>query len=468
MSDGVTPSDAWTDDPAGEQAELADWLDRIKALEATQRANEAISLCEQALSCHPGSPFLWSELGSLYLAHGSWEAAEMGFRAALQRSPGHPELLFNLSVALQRQWRLDEAANLLQQTLERDPSHHKAWSNLASVLGWQGHHAQEKEALERSLALAPGDPEYRWNRALAWLRQGRFADGWRDYEARYEFMREPPAPCTWDGQPLPGSTLWVACEQGLGDTLQFLRFLPWARARVGRLLLACPSALKPFLDAQAVADEVHASDGAPPPGMPSVRLLSLPHLMRLASPADIPRTAYLRAESSRVQAMARRLSPWRRPRVALSWQGSKAYGADARRSMRLAELLPLLRAWNADFFSVQRGEGSEQLAQLPADVTVQPLREGDDRDGAFMDTAALLMNVDLTVCTDSAMAHLSGGLGVPTLLLLARTPDWRWGSPEAPLAWYDSVRPVFQETAGDWQAVVLRLARSPDPRLPTS
>jgi tetratricopeptide (TPR) repeat protein len=443
--------------PPPSEEGLSELLQAAQGLASAGQLGQAIALCEQGLARYPQAPGLWSELGSNYLEQGAFQSAELGFRTALHKLPGHPSLLFSLAVALQKQWKFDEALPLLQQVVRQEPQHHKAWSNLAGALGWQGRYEEQLSALETALSLSPAEPTYLWNRSLLWLRQGRFPEGWADYEARYRTLPKPPAPRTWGGQHAPHDTLWVACEQGLGDTLQFMRFLPWARQRVGRLVLACPTALKPFLQAQRCADEVVASDGTPPDGVLSIRLLSLPHLMGLKAPTDIPTEPYLHAPVDRVQAMASRFAHSRRPVVALAWQGSKKYGADAQRSMPLHHLLPVLQSWNATFVSVQKGEGSEQLAALPPDVHVEPLHPADDADGAFLDTAAILSHCDLFITTDSAVAHLAGGLGVPTRLLLPFAPDWRWGTREQPLRWCESVEMVFQEAAGDWGSAAKRL-----------
>jgi tetratricopeptide (TPR) repeat protein len=434
-----------------------EWLSRAQAHSQRLEYAQAAALCEQGLALFPKSPMLWSELASAYLQQGALQAAELGFRSALNFAPGNPELLFGVAVCLQRQSKVDPARELLEAVVQLSPEHHRAWNNLATILECQGRYLEQQRAIERALSLEPANPSYTWNRAVARLRQGQFAQGWADYEARYLDSPRPPTPKTWTGEPAPHATLFVACEQGLGDTLQFMRFLPWARQRVGRLIICCPSALKPFLESQGCADEVIAGDGTPPPDMLSIRLMSLPHLMGLKTPADIATQPYLHAPADRVQAMACRFANRRRPFIALSWQGSKKYGADAQRSMPLHHLLPILRGWDATFFSVQKGEGSEQLADLPPDVHVEPLRPADDADGAFLDTAALLSHCDLFITTDSAVAHLAGGLGVPTQLLLPYAPDWRWGTREQPLQWYERVEMVFQPQAGDWATAVQRL-----------
>jgi hypothetical protein len=212
----------------------------------------------------------------------------------------------------------------------------------------------------------------------------------------------------------------------------------------------------PFLQLQGVADEVVASDGRPQHPL-STRLMSLPHLMGLQRPDQIPRKAYLKADPERVRRMRERFASERRPIVALAWQGSRQYAADAQRSMPLRELLPVLRGWNARFVSVQRGDGVEQLDELPADVALDRLRPDDDAAGAFWDTAALLTVCDLVVSVDSAVAHLAGGLGVPTQLLLPHVSDWRWGTSEQPLAWYEDFSQLRQARPGDWRSAIAQL-----------
>jgi hypothetical protein len=271
-------------------------------------------------------------------------------------------------------------------------------------------------------------------------------------------LPRPATPRTWSGEPRPTDTLWVACEQGLGDSLQFVRFLPQARQRVGRLVLACPPTLLPLLSHQGLADEVVASDGTPQHAL-SVRLMSLPHVLGLGRPDDLASPPYLRVDSSRVARMRERFAVDGRPLVAVAWQGSKAYAADAMRSIPLRALWPLLHAWPARFVSVQQGAGHEQRHELPAGLHLERLSEADDQDGAFTDTAALLSLCDALVTSDSALAHLAGALGVRCLLLLPHVADWRWGQVHDSVPWYPSTELFRQDRPGDWASAVNKLVR---------
>ncbi len=433
-------------------------LRRSQLLNQLRRYAEATACCEALLIRYPYSAELWSELASNYLDSGCLEAAELGFRMALERALGHPEHLYNLALALQKRWQLAEAESLLRQVVALNPEHRLAWSNLGSVLDWLGRPEDALDAMNRAMALSPQDPDCRWNRSLVLLRLERYQEGWAEYESRYALLSRPATPRTWSGEPRPTETLWVACEQGLGDSLQFVRFLPQARQRVGRLVLACPPALQPLLSQQDLADEVVASDGTPQHAL-SVRLMSLPHVLGLSRPADLASAPFLRAHPARVARMRERFPLDGRPLVALAWQGSKAYAADVMRSIPLRALWPLLHAWPARFVSVQKGAGHEQLYELPAGLRPESLSEADDQDGAFTDTAALLTLCDALVTSDSALAHLAGALGVHCLLLLPHVADWRWGQVHDSVPWYPTTELFRQDRPGDWASAVNKLMR---------
>lgn len=433
-------------------------LRRAQLLNPLRRYAEAIACCEALLIQYPHCAELWSEIASNYLDSGSLDAAEFGFRMALERAPGHPEHLYNLSLVLQKRCQLAEAESLLWQAVALNPEHRQAWCNMGSVLDGLGRPEEALDVLNRAMALSSQDPDCRWNRSLVLLRLGRYQEGWAEYESRYTLLPRPTTPRTWRGELRPTETLWVACEQGLGDSLQFVRFLPQARQRVGRLVLACPPALQLLLSQQGLADDVVASDGTPPYPF-SVRLMSLPHVLDLSRPADLASPPYLRVDPARVARMRERFPADGRPLVAVAWQGSKAYAADAMRSIPLRALWPVLHEWPARFVSVQKGVGHEQLQELPAGLLMEGLSEADDQDGAFTDTAALLTLCDALVASDSALAHLAGALGVRCLLLLPHVADWRWGHIHDSVPWYPSTELFRQDRPGDWASAVDKLMR---------
>jgi hypothetical protein len=417
---------------------------------SSEEAAAALSRAEEFVARHPASAAAWSELGGSWLDVGRPEAALLAFDRACLLAPGEPEHRYNLALAMLGVARFEEARRLLEQVVRERPKHARAWSNLGAALEAVGGHRAQLEACERACALSPEDGNFRWNLALALLRLGRFREGWTAYEARYARFATPAVDRTWDGAPRPGETLLVAAEQGFGDTFQFGPLLRLARERVGRLVLGVHAPLVPLLSSMSLADEV-----VPHAAMPDVplrtRLLSLPLLLDRPEPEGdaplLPSPSTERAERWRTRLGTER------PVVSVAWQGSRAYADDARRSPPVEALRAFLEGLDATVVSVQRGEPEGTLASLGLDGPHMVEPADLDRDGAFLDTAAILQVSDLVVTSDTAVAHLAGVLGRPVFVALPHVADWRWGTGGATSPWYPSMRLFRQPAPGDWSAV---------------
>ncbi len=257
----------------------------------------------------------------------------------------------------------------------------------------------------------------------------------------------------WDGVPFPGKTLYLTCDPGFGDNIQFARYVPMAAARGDRVILACPAPLRRLF---ATIPGIWLSDG-PSRGDVEATLSDLPRLFATSLdtiPAAIP---YLAADARLVRLWADRLAALPRPRIGLCWRGSPADRCPSARDDPRFMPLPLLEeafiGIEASLISLQRDAARRQIAALPR--VFDP--KSDPAYGVaaledFADTAALLANLDLLVSVDaSPIAHLAGALGRPAYLLLPFAADWRWleGHDDSP--WYPSLRLLRQTTAGDWQ-----------------
>jgi hypothetical protein len=289
---------------------------------------------------------------------------------------------------------------------------------------------------------------------------GQFAEGWEENEWRLKNPLAPQRPWpqpVWDGSPLAGRTIMLRCEQGLGDHLQFVRYAPLVKASGGTVMLACPRRMMAILGTCAGVDQLVADEGPLPPFDFQMPLLSLPrvfHTDLTNTPASVP---YLRAPQERVSQWAKDLAPDGRLRIGIGWQGNRNYAGDRWRSIPLAQFAPLAAISGVRLIGLQKWDGSEQISQV--DFAVEDLGSRlDNGEDAFLDTAAVIKNLDLVVTSDTALAHLAGALGAKTWLALPVSPDWRWMLEREDSPWYPTMRLFRQDQRGDWSQVFARMA----------
>lgn len=462
------------------------------ALQELGRSEEAEACFRRSLDLDPDNPEGFNNLGNLLHERGRLDEAEASFRRAIQLKPDFAEAHNNLSNPLRKTGRFEEAeacskralelrpnfpeahANLiaslrddagfdaaettLRRILEANPNDAPAWANLAGLALARGRAAESLEAGDRALALDPGHRHAAFNRSLALLTLGHLEEGFRGYEERWTIglfqemrRRAPPTP-PWDGSPLPGGTLLVMEEQGMGDALQFIRYLPLVAERVGpgaRVLLTCRPALVRILGKVPGVDEVIPRGGSEAPRHDRhVSLLSLPHLFGTTLetiPYDVP---YLFPDGGPTRPWEAQLAALPRPRVGLVWGGNPDHANDARRSIPLARFRGLLETPGVSFVSLQVGAGHGALDGIP-DLG------GEFND--FSDTAAALSHLDLLICVDTAPAHLAGAMGVPVWIPIPVAPDWRWLLDREDSPWYPGVRLFRQEKMGEWEPVLEKI-----------
>jgi tetratricopeptide (TPR) repeat protein len=407
---------------------------------------EAIACFRQALRLDANHVDAHAHLGGALSERGDFGDACACFRDALRIDPRYASAYTNLGVALARLGQLDEAENCYQQALAilgHDPS------NAASGLG--------ASIPYRSRDIA----ETRWNLALVWLRQGQLEKAWPAYELRWLAPGSPkrvfPKPL-WDGGPLVGKTILVHAEQGLGDTIQFIRYAALIKERGGTVIFECPASLHRLLNDVPGVDRLTAFGAPLPPFDVHAPLLSLPGILKTTL-ATIPWPGpYLHADPKLVETWRKELGSVKGFKIGIAWQGNRSHREDQFRSTRLAHFEPLARVPGVRLVSLQKGPGTEQLVGWAGATRVVEFTSRLDGAGAFTDTAAIMTNLDLVVTVDSALVHLGGALGVPTWLLLSAVPDWRWllGRPDSP--WYPTVRLFRQSKVGDWQEVIAQIA----------
>jgi tetratricopeptide (TPR) repeat protein len=434
------------------------------ALQALGDLDGAAANFAWAVQIRPNDVKAHSNLGVALREQGKLDEAARSLQKAREINPNYAEAHSNLGAVLREQGKLDEAVRSLQKALEINPRYAEAYRNLGVVFREQARFDEAIRSLQKALEFDPGYADAHKNLGLTLLRMGEFEAGWAHFEWRWRTgdktfkprnFSQPP----WDGRPIEGKSLLVHAEQGLGDTLQFVRYAPLVRAQGCHVILECQTTLRTLLSDCPCIDRLLARGEDLPCFDYHVPLLSLPYFLGTHAgniPADVP---YLFAREDLVRVWRDRLSDSSGFKVGICWQGSPTYVGDRPRSITLAHFAALAEISGVNLISLQKGVGTEQLAD--ARFAVRALgADWDETKGAFMDTAAVMRNLDLVVTADTAVAHLAGALGVPVWVALAKVSDWRWLLDREDSPWYPTMRLFRQETAGEWGPVFGRVAEA--------
>jgi hypothetical protein len=401
------------------------------------------------------------------MKQGRHDEAVASLRRSLALQPNEPITHNSLGVALKEQGKLAEAEACLQQAIRLGASLPDA--DASRGVAHQGSHDEANVHVQEAVRLQPGYADAHKNLAMVWLQQGNYEQGWPEYEWRWRCKGSTPVSYpqpAWDGSALAGRTVLLYSEQGLGDTLQLIRYAPLVQARGGRVVVLCQPPLLDLLSRCRGIDQVVPRGTPLPPFDVHAALLSLPGLFRttLATvPADIP---YLFADEGLMASCRRELAARPGFKVGIAWQGSPGYGDDRERSTRLAYFEPLARLPGVRLLSLQKGFGSEQLAEVADRFPVEDLGSRlDETSSAFMDTAAVMKCLDLVVTVDTMLGHLAGGLGLPVWIAQRFAPDWRWQWDREDTPWYPTMRFFRQTEWGRWDPVFARMAAALRARL---
>lgn len=470
------------------------WTNLGQALHALKRSDEALRCLDKARSLAPDDLNVLHQHANTLLSIGRAEDALGEFREVLARAPRHGEAHLNGGIACAALGRLDEAIAAFDAALALMPGHPAVHYNRALALQALGRYSEALEAHDRALAAAPqhagawlhrgralaalkrldealasygkagalrkGDPDVEFSESLALLALGDYRRGFAKYEARWRRTGMPEQKSRgrplWRGEyPLSGKTVLIHAEQGLGDTIQFARYVPLLAATgPKKIVLEVQSDLTALLAQLDRGATVIASDDVIPPFDVHCPLGTLPLAMGTDAndvPASIP---YLSAAAGALAKWSTRLDTLKRPRVALAWSGSAIHYNDRNRSIPFARLAPLF-SLPASFVSIQRELRDDDAAPLGAEPRVVHL--GGELEN-FTDTAAVMALCDLVISADTAVAHLAGAMGRPLWVLIPFAPDWRWTLNGETSPWYPAAR-LFRQTAlGDWDGVVSRVA----------
>ena len=431
------------------------------------RPEEAEASLRRVLEIEPDHAVAHNTLGAILADLGRRDEAEAFYRSALEHNPDYAAAHGNLGNLLQETRRLAEARECYLRALALTPDSPQANNNLGNLLKELREFAAAEARYRHLLSVRPENVDAGWNLSLLLLHLERFEEGWPLYQARFrhngrnQVCKPPELPFPeWSGQDLQGKSIAVWPEQGLGDEIQFVRYLPLLKARgAACVILVCSSSLKAlFLDSLAAADRVISENEAAQRLQADfwISMLSLPlhfHTTRTTIPADLP---YLFADGGRQKSWAGRLSGTGL-RIGLVWKGGAGHKNDANRSLPgLVGFAPLWSVAGVRFFSLQTGAGQQEAASSPPGQPIVDLG-ADILD--FSDTAAIVSQLDLVICVDTAISHLTAALGKPCWVLLPFIgTDWRWAERGTDTPWYPRVMRLFRQTEiGAWDEVLQRV-----------
>jgi hypothetical protein len=427
-------------------------------LAATRRRVEAVDAYVGCLRVSPDFGPAYLNLSATLRVLIRLDQAQAMAEQAVRLLPDEPEATLCLAAVLHDKAEYAAAARLYRQALARNPRHAGALSSLGNSLRALGHVAESLAAHDRAVAAAPDNAEHRFNRSTALLAAGDYAAGWEEYEWRW---LHPPGRVrdlgpSWRGEPIAGRTILLHAEQGLGDTIQFVRYVPMVAARGARVVLEVQPDLIRLLQAVPGVARLIARGDALPGFDTHCPLLSLPRAFgtRLETvPAGLP---YLTVDPREKARWAAKLPGDARPLAGVVWAGSPhmndapAHLVDLRRSIDPADLTPLADIAGMHLISLQKDRPPPPGLGL---IDLMP------RVGDFADTAALVANLDLVIAVDTSVAHLAGALGRPVWLMSRANGCWRWLHERQDSPWYPGMRIYRQQRALDWAGVIRRVCR---------
>ena len=421
------------------------------------RHADAVAHCQHALQLAPGDAGAHNNLGNAFKGLGKLDLAASSYREAVRLKPDYHEAYNSLGLTLMEQGKTEEALAQCQKAVRLKPDFVQAHNIVGLQYQELGKVEEALVSFEQALRLQPDNPNTHWNRASALLLLGRFEQGWPETEWRYKkenVARRPFPQPVWDGSALGGRKILLCAEQGLGDTIQFVRYASLAKERGGFVIVECPESMLQLLASCPGVDQVVVFGSslpafdcfAPLPSVPGIVGTTLQTI-----PADVP---YLFADPQLTKHWRQKLSSPRGFKIGIFWQGNPLNNRDRQRSIPLSRFAPLAQMDSVRLFSLQTDKGIEQLAD---GANKLPITDLGSKFATLMDTAAVVTNLDLVVTIDTAIAHLAGALGAPVWVLLPFAPDWRWLLEREDSPWYPGMRLFRQKRRGDWDEVFERI-----------
>lgn len=482
------------------------------ALQVWGDLEAAIASHQTAIELSPNYPEAYNNIGVAHQKKGDLEAAISCFSAALKLNPGFSDAHYNLACSMQEKGDLDAATSLYKTVIRLNPNQPEAHNNLGNVFQEKGDLNAAITCYNSALELKSGYPEAHNNLGTAflergeitaalssfstavrlnpnyaqahhhlsmiWLLIGEYKKGWERYEYRFqakngdEILGANPKCTQWNGKKLKkADRLLLVCEQGLGDTIQFMRYAITLRDHGVHVSICAPTKLHGLIQGSGIDPSPFSPEQAHSPEISHwIPLLSLPRHLNVSPSNPVIARPYIKASEQLVLKWERILSGESRPIIGINWQGNPASErANSKgRSLPLKSFEPIVNRTGATLLSLQKGFGSEQLASCCFRERFVGCQDQVDETWDFLETAAIIANCDLVITSDTSVAHLAGGMGMKTWLLLKKMPEWRWGLEGDTTFWYPSMRLFRQKERDNWVEVLQRVAEALNEEFPDS
>ncbi len=424
-------------------------------LSVQNEPEKAIEHYERAIEFNPGVAEVHFNLANVLRSVGKLDNAISHYRTAATLNPSFAAAFNNLADALIDRDELNEAIGCLERALQIQPNYAEAQFNLGIALQEKGSLDKAAACYRNAIQIQPDFAEAHTNLGLVHLLSGNFAEGWQEYEWRWRTRQLAPPKIEgqrWNGESLAGRTILLHAEQGLGDTIQFVRYAAQIKHFGATVLIGCQRPLTNLVVTGSGIDHV-VPEGEELPNFDYYAALgSLPRIMGTSMTTIPKQVPYLFANDSLKNQWSMRLRAIGGFRIGINWRGRPGSGPFRQRDIPLQMISSIASLAGVCLISLQQGEGTSELDECPFPV-VRLSGDVDQRNGAFMDTAAVMKCLDLVITSDTAIAHLAGSLGVPVWVGIPFAPDWRWllGRQDSP--WYPTMRLFRQDARGDWMSV---------------
>ncbi|MBF0194280.1 MAG: glycosyltransferase family protein [Magnetococcales bacterium] len=426
-----------------------------------KKYNKAIDLISRAVAIAPEIAEYHTYLGIALSKTGKKSLAKIRFKSAITLDPRQTDAAFHLGDILIDEGNPKEAIEYLQKAVEIKPDFVEMWNNLGLCHKAIKQLELAKKCFEKAIELNNNNADSHINLAMTLLIMGEYKKGWQEYEWRFKreesplFCPPPDGVAKWRGEPLEGKNLIIICEQGFGDSLQFVRYIPILRKKCAKLLLITQNNLIPLLQSIPEIDLITNQNHNLGRIDYYCPLLSIPQILKTTLKTIPNKIPYIESIAELTNQWQPKFSQ-KKINVGLVWEGKPLFQNDPlrRRSTTLNDFAPLGNIENVEIFSLQKGPPAKQIESTPDNVDIVDL---DQHINNFADTAAIIANLDIVITIDTATAHLSGAMGKATWVLLPFSPDWRWGLESDTTPWYPKSLMFRQITPNQWQEPISQM-----------